>query len=97
LAHLTDPATDPFVRRIGTNAAQRAVRILSQSHPTVADAVFAGTTEQAAICCAAPKLSIGFVGLFLVAELGERVEPGRSPEDLRVRPHAGDCRTSGEI
>ena len=52
---------------------QRAVRILSQGHSTVVDAVFARETERAAIRDAARKLSIGFVGLFLVTDLATRL------------------------
>ncbi|HEY3033001.1 MAG TPA: hypothetical protein VGJ68_22885 [Bradyrhizobium sp.] len=72
-ACLTDPATHPLVRRIDKHAAQRAVRILSQGQSVVADSVFAGTMERAAIRGAGRKLSIGFVGLFLVAELATRL------------------------
>jgi hypothetical protein len=72
-AYLTDPATHPLVRRIDKHAAQRAVRILSQGQSVVADSVFAATMERAAIRGAARKLSIGFVGLFLVTELATRL------------------------
>jgi aminoglycoside phosphotransferase family enzyme/predicted kinase len=52
---------------------QRAIRILSQGHSVVVDAVFARETERAAICDAARKLSIRFVGLFLVTDLATRL------------------------
>src|SRR6266568_2212720 len=52
---------------------QRAVRILVQGHSVVVDAVFALETERAAICDAARKLNIRFVGLFLVTDLAIRL------------------------
>jgi uncharacterized protein len=51
---------------------QRALRILSQGHSVVVDAVFADETERAAIRDAAGKLNVGFVGLFLEADLATR-------------------------
>ena len=53
--------------------AQRAARILAQGHSVVVDAVFALETERAAICDAARKLNVRFVGLFLVADLAIRL------------------------
>jgi len=92
LAHLTDPSTHPLVRRIGTHAAQRAGRILSQGHSVLAYAVFTGRMAASRM---RGELSIGFVGLFLAAELATRLN--RAGYRRRVRPDAGDCRTSGEI
>jgi predicted kinase len=51
---------------------QRALRILSQGHSVVADAVFARESERAAIREAARRLNIGFVGLFLQTNLATR-------------------------
>jgi aminoglycoside phosphotransferase family enzyme/predicted kinase len=50
----------------------RASRILSQDHSVVVDAVFAHEAERAAIRDAARKLNVGFVGLFLEADLATR-------------------------
>lgn len=52
---------------------QHAARILVQGHSVVVDAVFALETERAAICDAARKLNIRFVGLFLVTDLATRL------------------------
>ena len=52
---------------------RRAARILVQGHSVVVDAVFALETERAAICDAARKLNIRFVGLFLVTDLAIRM------------------------
>jgi uncharacterized protein len=64
---------------------QRAARILVQGHSVVVDAVFALETERAAICDAARKLNIRFVGLFLVADLAIRlsrvIHRGRDASD----------------
>jgi hypothetical protein len=51
---------------------QRALRILSQGHSVVVDAVFAREAERAAIHDAAGKLNVGFVGFFLEADLTTR-------------------------
>jgi predicted kinase len=51
---------------------QRAVRILSQGHSAVVDAVFAHETERNAIRDAARRLNVRFVGLFLVTDLATR-------------------------
>jgi len=51
---------------------QRALRILSQGHSVVADAVFVRESERAAIRDAARRLNIGFVGLFLQTDLATR-------------------------
>ena len=61
---------------------QRAIRILSQAHSVVADAVFARETERRAICDAARKLNVRFVGLFLVTDLATRLSRvGRRKRD----------------
>src|SRR2546422_6402325 len=53
-----------------------------QAHSVAAGAVFAGTMQRAAICDAARKLSIGFVGLFLVTDLATRLNrDGRREAD----------------
>ena len=44
-----------------------------QAHSVAAGAVLAGTMQRAAICDAACKLSIRFVGLFLVTDLATRL------------------------
>jgi uncharacterized protein len=51
---------------------QRAVRVLSQGHSAVVDAVFAREAERNAIRDAACRLNVRFAGLFLVAELATR-------------------------
>jgi predicted kinase len=61
---------------------QRAVRVLSQGHSVVVDAVFADEAERNAIRDAARKLNIRFVGLFLVADLATRLSRvGRRKRD----------------
>jgi uncharacterized protein len=61
---------------------QRAIRILSQGHSVVVDAVFAHETERRAICDAAWKLNVRFVGLFLVTDLATRLSRvGRRKRD----------------
>lgn len=51
---------------------QRAVRVLSQGHSVVVDAVFAHEAERNAIRDAARRLNVRFVGLFLVTDLPTR-------------------------
>src|ERR1700694_4104702 len=51
---------------------QRALRILSQGHSVVVDAVFAREAERAAIHDAAHRLNISIVGFFLEADLATR-------------------------
>ena len=51
---------------------QRAVRVLSQGHSAVVDAVFAHEAERNAIRDAARRLNARFVGLFLVTDLATR-------------------------
>jgi uncharacterized protein len=61
---------------------QRAIRILSQGHSVVVDAVFARETERRAICDAARRLNVRFVGLFLVTDLATRLSRvGRRKRD----------------
>jgi uncharacterized protein len=76
---------------------QRALRILSQGHSVVVDAVFAHEAERAAIRDAARKLNISFVGLFLEADLATRQSRvGRRERDASdATPEI--CRASGEI
>jgi hypothetical protein len=52
---------------------QRTVRVLSQGHSVVVDAVFADESERTAIHDAASKLNIRFVGFFLTADLATRL------------------------
>jgi aminoglycoside phosphotransferase family enzyme/predicted kinase len=52
---------------------QRAILVLSQGHSVVVDAVFARETERRAICDAARRLNVRFVGLFLVTDLATRL------------------------
>ena len=52
---------------------QRAVRVLSQGHSVVVDAVFADETERNAVRDAAHRLNVRFVGLFLVTDLATRL------------------------
>jgi Predicted kinase len=49
------------------------MRILSQGHSVVVDALFAHELERSAIRDAARKLNIRFVGLFLVTDLATRL------------------------
>lgn len=61
---------------------QHAMRILSQGHSVVVDAVFAHESERSAIRDAARKLNIRFVGLFLVTDLATRLSRvGRRERD----------------
>ena len=61
---------------------QRALRVLSQGHSVVVDAVFAREDERAAIHGIARKLNIRFVGLFLQTDLATRVSRvGRRQRD----------------
>jgi aminoglycoside phosphotransferase family enzyme/predicted kinase len=61
---------------------QRAIRILAQGQSVIVDAVFAHETERAAICDAARKLNIRFVGLFLASDVATRVSRvGRRERD----------------
>jgi aminoglycoside phosphotransferase family enzyme/predicted kinase len=53
--------------------AQRALRILSQGHSVIVDAVFAHESQRNAIRDAARRLKIRFAGLFLVTDLATRL------------------------
>jgi predicted kinase len=61
---------------------QRAIRILVQGQSVIVDAVFAHETERAAICDAARKLNVRFVGLFLATDVATRMSRvGRRERD----------------
>ena len=61
---------------------QQALRILSQGHSVVVDAVFAQESERATIRDAAHRLNIRFVGLFLQTDLATRLNRvGRRESD----------------
>ena len=49
--------------------AQRAARVVTQGHSTIADAVFARENERAALRNIARQSGVRFVGLFLTADL----------------------------
>jgi predicted kinase len=69
-------------RHIYATLVQRARRVLSQGHSVVVDAVFADASERAAIGEAARELNVGFVGLFLMADLATRLDRvGRRQRD----------------
>ena len=51
---------------------QRAIRVLSQGHSVVVDAVFADQRERTAIRNVGRKLGVGFVGLYLQTDLATR-------------------------
>ena len=60
---------------------QQALRILSQGHSVVVDAVFAQESERATIRDAAHRLNIRFVGLFLQTDLADcGFKPRRPPQ-----------------
>jgi aminoglycoside phosphotransferase family enzyme/predicted kinase len=52
----------------------KAARVLAARHPAVADAVFARADERAAIAEVAARSDARFHGIFLVADLGKRLE-----------------------
>jgi uncharacterized protein len=58
--------------RIYQELAQRAVRVLSQGHSVVVDAVFADEAERTAIQRAAQEAGVRFIGFFLVTDLATR-------------------------
>ena len=61
---------------------QRAIRVLSQGHSVVVDAVFARESERNAVRDAARGLNVRFTGLFLVADLATRLSRvGRRTHD----------------
>jgi aminoglycoside phosphotransferase family enzyme/predicted kinase len=71
---LPESAYQPEVtKQIYELLAERASRIMSQGHSVVVDAVFADETERTAICDAARKLNMRFVGFFLVTDLATRL------------------------
>ena len=61
-------------RQIYETLEQRAFRILSEGHSVVADAVFAGEQERAAIRNVAHKLNVQFAGVFLQTDLETRLD-----------------------
>lgn len=63
--------------------AERAARILSQGHSVIVDAVCAKPAVRLAIAGVARKLSLPFVGFFLVSDLATRMD--------RVEHRAGDA------
>ena len=74
-----------MTERIYDALGQDAAHIVSQGHSVVVDGVFAREAERAAIEDAARRLSIRFVGLFLVADLQTRQN-----RVLRRGPDASD-------
>jgi uncharacterized protein len=76
--HETDPLPEEayqpeMTQKIYDLLLQQALRILSQGHSVVVDAVFARESERAAIGDAARRLNIRFVGLFLQTDLATRL------------------------
>jgi len=70
---LSASAYQPKVgERVYRELVQQAIRVLSQGHSVVVDAVFARETERAAIQKAAHETGIPFIGFFLVADLATR-------------------------
>jgi len=71
-----------MTERIYEILGQRALRILSQGHSVVVDAVFAHEPERAAIGDVARKLNTRFAGFFLVTDLATRLSRvGRRKRD----------------
>jgi len=58
--------------RVYQELTQRAIRVLSQGHSVVVDAVFAREAERTAIRRATREADVRFVGFFLVADLAIR-------------------------
>jgi aminoglycoside phosphotransferase family enzyme/predicted kinase len=58
--------------RVYRELARRAVRVLSQGHSVVVDAVFADDTERTEIQRAAQEAGVRFIGFFLVTDLATR-------------------------
>ncbi len=58
--------------RVYQELTQRAIRVLSQGHSVVVDAVFAREAERTAIRSATREADVRFVGFFLVADLATR-------------------------
>jgi uncharacterized protein len=70
---LPESAYQPEItRQIYEALGQHALRILSQGHSVVVDAVFADQTERTAIRDDARKLGVRFVGLYLQTDLATR-------------------------
>ena len=61
-----------ITRQIYEELGRHAIRILSQGHSVVVDAVFADQTERAAIRNDARKSGVGFAGLYLQTDLATR-------------------------
>jgi uncharacterized protein len=71
-----------IIEQIYEMLVQRAIRVLSQGHSVVVDAVFADETERNAVRDAARKLKVRFAGFFLLADLATRVSRvGRRERD----------------
>ncbi len=58
--------------RVYEELVQRTIRVLSQEHSVVVDAVFAREAERAAIRGAAREAGVRFIGFFLVTDLATR-------------------------
>jgi len=70
---LPESAYQPEItQQIYEGLSQRAIRILSQGHSVVVDAVFADQKERTAIRNVGRKLGVGFVGLYLQTDLATR-------------------------
>jgi hypothetical protein len=78
---------------------QRAVRVLSQGHSVVVDAVFAHEAERAAVRDAARKLDIRFAGFFLVADLPTRLKRvgQRQPDASDATPDVAELQENYNI
>ncbi|MGO4714040.1 AAA family ATPase [Bradyrhizobium sp. 2TAF24] len=75
LARLPSAAYQPAVtERIYRELALRARTVLATGHAVVVDAVFAASSERAAIADTARALGVPFSGLFLSADLATRVQ-----------------------
>lgn len=61
-----------ITRQVYETLEQHAIRVLSQGHSVVVDAVFADQTERTAIRDVAGKLGLRFVGLYLQTDLATR-------------------------
>jgi uncharacterized protein len=64
------PETSAKIQEI---LAERAVRILSQGHSVIVDAVFAREAERIAIADVARRMNLRFIGLFLATDLATRM------------------------
>lgn len=70
-------------RQIYETLGQQAIRVVSQGHSVVVDAVFADQTERTAIRDDASGSGVRFVGLYLQTDLATRPTP--HPRSLRFR------------